>query len=97
MVFVGAGGTIDGIANPDLIVNTGAIVRIVIANGDGIAHDIAVPDFTVQTPLLTARGQTGEVTFQAAEAGEFVYYCTVSGHRQIGMEGKVIVSALRDQ
>ena len=56
-------------------------------------HDIAIPAFGIQTPLLTAGGQNAEVMFEAGQPGEFAYYCAVSGHRQIGMEGRLIVTA----
>ena len=91
MVYVGVGGEIDDMVNPDLSVNSGETVRVVIINGDGMSHDFAVPDLNVQTPLVVTKEQTTAVTFEASEIGGFDYYCTVSGHRQIGMEGKLIV------
>jgi nitrite reductase (NO-forming) len=91
MAFVGVGGRIHGIANPDLIVRSGDTVRIVIVNGDGVPHDFAIPALGAQTALVTTKGQTTDVTFEASEIGEFEYYCAVSGHRQMGMTGKLIV------
>jgi nitrite reductase (NO-forming) len=93
MAFVGVGGAIEGVANPDLIAHAGETVRLVIINGDGMPHDLAIPDLHGHTPLLTGREQDAELTFQAGEPGVYVYYCTVSGHRQIGMEGRLIVTA----
>jgi nitrite reductase (NO-forming) len=92
MVFVGVGGEIDGAVNPDLKVGPEDVIRVVIVNGDGIPHDFAIPEFGVQTPLVTIKGQTMDVVFEASEIGEFAYYCGVSGHRQMGMEGKLIIS-----
>jgi nitrite reductase (NO-forming) len=91
MVFVGVGGEIEGVLNPELSVDAGEIVRVVIVNGDGMAHDFAIPALGVQTGLTTAKGQTTDVVFQAGEAGAFTYFCTVSGHRQAGMAGTVMV------
>lgn len=91
MSFIGAGGEIDGTVNPDLIVRTGDAVRLVIVNGDDIPHDMAIPDLNVHVPLLTGREQAAELTFQAGQPDIFTYYCTVSGHRQAGMERKLIV------
>ena len=39
MVFVGAGGEIDGIINPDLVVQSGETVHIVIMEGKLISKD----------------------------------------------------------
>jgi nitrite reductase (NO-forming) len=91
MVFVGVGDDIDGVVNPDLKVNSGQSVRVVLINGDGISHDFAIPDLNVQTPLVVTKGQATAATFQAGESGVFDYYCAVSGHRQMGMEGKLII------
>jgi nitrite reductase (NO-forming) len=92
MVFMGVGGEIDGVANPDLKVGTGDTIRVVIVNGDGIPHDFAVPDLNVHTALISTKAQITEAVFHASEAGEFMYYCAVAGHRQMGMEGKLIVT-----
>jgi nitrite reductase (NO-forming) len=91
MVFIGVGGGIDGAINPDLIVSAGDVIRVVIVNGDGIPHDFAIPALGAQTSLVTTKGQTTDVTFEAREIGAFAYFCAVSGHRQMGMEGRLLV------
>ncbi len=91
MTFVGVGGEIDGVTNPDLMAQPGDTVQITLINGDGMPHDFAIPDLGAHTTLVTAKGQTTDLVFEISEVGEFAYYCTVSGHRQAGMEGKLIV------
>jgi nitrite reductase (NO-forming) len=91
MVFVGVGGDIDGIINPDLMVNAGSRVEITLVNGDGMQHDIALPDLNADSEFISEKGSSTVLVFEAAEEGEFVYYCTVPGHRQAGMEGLLIV------
>ena len=44
---------------------------------------------SMQDPLLA--GESGTATFVPAEAGEYYYICTVPGHRQQGMVGKIVV------
>lgn len=92
MIFEGVGGEIDGVINPDLVVRQGDRVHIFLVNGDGMPHDLAIPDLNAQTTMVTAKGQTTDVVFEISSAGEFAYYCTVSGHRQAGMEGRFIIS-----
>lgn len=94
IVYVGVGGEIDGVTNPDLVVHPGETVRVVLVNGDGMPHDLYLPDFNVKTPLLISKGKTAELSFTVGEnrTGTYVYYCTQPGHRQAGQEGKLIVA-----
>ncbi len=91
MVFVGVGGEIDGRVNPDLTVHRGGTIRVTLINGDGMPHDLVAPDFGAQTAVVSSRQETAETVFAAGESGEFAYYCSVAGHRQAGMEGKLLV------
>lgn len=36
-------------------------------------------------------GKTGEVEFTPTQSGTYVYYCTVPGHKDAGMQGTLIV------
>jgi nitrite reductase (NO-forming) len=38
-------------------------------------------------------GKTGDATFVASQPGEYYYICTVPGHRELGMEGKIEIEA----
>lgn len=97
MVYVGVGGDIDGQVNPDLTIAMGDTARIILENGDGMMHDLVIPDLynqtaTVRTATTTSRGSTAEATFTPAAPGTYTYYCTIAGHRQAGMEGTLIVT-----
>ncbi|MBI3943460.1 MAG: nitrite reductase, copper-containing [Chloroflexi bacterium] len=89
--FVGVGGDIEGKTNPTLKVKPGDVVQITLINGDGAEHDLAVPDFNVQSNKVLGKGASSVVVLQANKAGEFSYFCTVPGHRAAGMEGKIVV------
>lgn len=91
MVYIGQGGYIDGLVNPDLQVQPGESIRLIMINGDGILHDVALPDLKVGSEAISKKDDRTEVVFTAPEAGEFVYFCTLPGHRQAGMEGRLIV------
>lgn len=92
MAYIGVGGAIDGLVNPDLSVKAGERVRIELINGDGPGHDLALPDLARQTPLIAGQGARASVTFTATAGRAFTYICTAPGHRQAGMEGRLIVT-----
>lgn len=87
MAYVGVGGDIDGIVNPELVVNLGDTVRITVINGDPALHDLRIDEFGAYTGELLADEQAATVEFVADQPGNFNYYCSIPGHRQIGMEG----------
>lgn len=90
--YIGVGGDIDGLVNPNLIVQKGDTVHAVLLNGDGLPHDLTFPQQNAHTSMVAGKGQKTDVTFEVNESGTFAYYCTVAGHRQAGQEGKLIVS-----
>ena len=93
LLYIGVGGDIDGIINPNLVVQPGAVVRIVLTNGDGMVHDLFLPDFNVKTEYVRKINDRTEMVFEAGDIqpGSYVYYCTLPGHRKAGQEGKFIV------
>jgi nitrite reductase (NO-forming) len=91
MVFIGSGGEHDGVVNPTLRVAEGDVVEITLVNGDGMLHDIAFPDFEAFSEGITTKGTTTVLTFTAGTSGEYIYFCTIPGHQQAGMEGRIIV------
>lgn len=92
MAFVGKGGQIDGLPNPELKAQAGQVVEIVLVNGDNILHNLAIPTFGVQSPDVAKQGDETRVTFQANQAGAIEYYCNVPGHKQAGMLGQLTVA-----
>ena len=93
--YLGVGGSIDQVENPDLVVPQGAVVRIILVNGDGMPHDIYFPDFEAGTSRVSKIGEQTEILFDVGDAplGAHVYYCTVPGHRQMGQEGDMQIQA----
>ena len=88
MVFLDA----EGKANPTLNANVGDTVDITIGSGEGAEHDIVIPDFKVQSKKFSAQSGPTTVKFKVTKAGKFTYYCSIAGHRQIGMEGVIEVA-----
>jgi nitrite reductase (NO-forming) len=92
MAFIGVGGSIDGIINPQLTANTGDTVKITVINGDPIQHDLTIDEFGVSTGILKDKDQTVTITFTPDRPGDFKYYCATPGHRQVGMEGTLHIT-----
>jgi nitrite reductase (NO-forming) len=91
LAYIGKGGTIDGKTNPDLTVKLGDVVQVILINGEGAEHDITFPEFNATSDHVVGKGASSVIVFRADKEGEFTYYCTLPGHRQAGMEGKLIV------
>lgn len=91
MIFTGVGGDIDGVVNPTLRVEPGQVVQVNLINGDGALHDVVAPDFRAKSDQIAGKGSSSVMVFRADKAGEYVYYCSVPGHRAAGMEGMIQV------
>lgn len=55
--------------------------------GHDMGHEEDEPDVHIAVPTA----DRGTIEFTPAAVGEYVYYCTVSGHREAGMEGVLVV------
>ena len=97
LVFVGETGEIKGKVNPQLNVREGAVVQINLVNGDGAIHDITVPGFDTKSNQVNAKGASTAVVFKAVKKGEFQYICSLPGHMQAGMVGKIVVGDVAPQ
>lgn len=90
-LFVGAGGKIKGMVNPDLFVNEWDVVEITLINGDNLNHHIAIPNFHILSETVSEKGKKTTITFVPFKSGGFDYYCLLDNHRALGMEGKIVV------
>jgi uncharacterized cupredoxin-like copper-binding protein len=65
--------------------------RIVSKNGEPTDHNIAVEGNGVdEKGPVVANGASSEISVDL-KPGEYTFYCSVDGHRQAGMEGKLTV------
>lgn len=92
MAFVGVGGAIDGVKNPNLSANVGDTVQITITGGDAVEHDVAFPDFGAHSEHIAGKGSTSTFEFIPDKPGSFTYNCTLAGHKEAGMIGKFEVT-----
>lgn len=91
MVYTGVGGDIDGVQNPTLEVEHGAIIEITLTNKSVLEHDLIFSDLGAHGEHVL-EGDTTVFAFEASETGEFTYYCSVAGHKEAGMLGTLVVS-----
>ena len=92
MVYIGEGGEIEGKANPVLTAIEGQVVQLTLINGEGAEHDIVFPDQNTTSPRVTGKGASTTIAFRADKSGDFVYFCSVPGHRLAGMQGQFLVT-----
>lgn len=91
MVYIGVGGDIDAKVNPMITVHEGETVQINLINGEGAEHDIVVDQYAARSDRVLGKGASSTLSFTADKSGEFIYYCSVAGHRDAGMEGRIQV------
>lgn len=87
--YIGLDGDIKGRKNPTLMVDAGDRVTIILINAEPMAHDVVLDSHQVKSKHILKIGEKTEVTFTAQLSEP--YYCSIPGHRQIGMEGKLEV------
>lgn len=89
--YEGVGDEISSIRNPTLEIDSGEVVAIAIINGDGVIHNLVIAGMNIYSKPV-GRGESTSVTFIANELGEYAYYCSVPGHREAGMTGRLVIS-----
>ena len=90
-----------------IVLEQGEEVRITLQNDGEIIHNLTVDDLQIDLiedmgsggfsaddgELLVgaASGDIGTITFIPLEPGKYVFFCSIGNHRQLGMEGRLIV------
>lgn len=73
----------------EIRVKLGETVKIIFNDVEGF-HDFVIDEFNVKTPQIQGPN-TAEVIFTVDKAGVFEFYCSVGRHREMGMNGTLIV------
>jgi nitrite reductase (NO-forming) len=84
-----------GVVNPTLKGKVGDTVEITLTSGEGAQHDIVI-DGVVKSPMFDGKSKPITVSFKLTQPGQFTYYCSVPGHREIGMVGLLEVTGPAD-
>ncbi|MCM8749003.1 cupredoxin domain-containing protein [Thermomicrobiaceae bacterium CFH 74404] len=73
-----------------LTASAGQEVKVTLRNEGSLEHDFVIDN--VITSDLVAPGKSLEVTFTApSQPGQYEFYCSVPGHRELGMVGTLTV------
>ncbi|MGC4191622.1 MAG: PQQ-binding-like beta-propeller repeat protein [Thermomicrobiales bacterium] len=73
----------------ELTIPANTDVQVTIVNKGVLQHDFVIDALKVESKTLNG-GDSDTVTINAA-AGEYEYYCSIPGHKEAGMVGKLIV------
>ena len=81
---------------PTIQTKVGQPLKIVLENKGAIEHDIAFPTVKADQPgaslkALAKPGQTATLEFTPTAKGSYEYVCTIPGHKEAGMKGKINV------
>ncbi len=77
--------------NPTIQAKVGETIRVTVKNEGTFSHTFTSDELNVNTGLISP-GASKTVTITATQAGSFVYYCTVDGHKSLGLKGTLVVS-----
>ena len=67
---------------------TAGPIKLEMPNESGVPHNILIENTPIETPVIKKGVAKASGTLKA---GEFVYFCSVPGHREAGMVGKLTV------
>lgn len=81
---------------PTIQAKVGQALKVVLENNGVIEHDIAFPTVKADQPgaslkALAKPGQTATLEFTPTAKGSYEYVCTIPGHKEAGMKGKIDV------
>jgi uncharacterized cupredoxin-like copper-binding protein len=74
----------------ELDISAVGTTRIVLRNEGFVVHNLTVDALGIQA--VAPRGGVAEVTLTDPPPGTYEFYCSVSGHREAGMVGTLVVS-----
>jgi plastocyanin len=73
----------------ELSATSGATITVSLQNAGRIAHNITIDELNLR--VVASPGRDGSATIGPVAPGTYTFYCSISGHRQAGMEGTLTV------
>lgn len=74
----------------NLEVKAGEPFKLSVKNAGQVEHDFTIDSLGLKVSLKA--GQAADRQIKALEAGTYEIYCSIPGHKEAGMKGKIIVS-----
>lgn len=75
---------------PTIILEKGAPVHVTLINEGQTVHDFVVPQLELHGPHANP-GESKGFSLTVNDVGAFTYICSIPGHKELGMQGKIIV------
>ena len=88
----------------DLEAPTGLVVEILLENVGRLEHDFTIEELSADVSAVgqadpgrydlhvpLAADEEARLLIRVGEAGEYTFFCAVPGHRQAGMEGRLVI------
>lgn len=70
--------------------NSGEHIKILFTNSGSFSHNITIPELGVESKTINP-GESTVLEFDAGKKGVFSFYCSVGGHRDLGMKGELTI------
>ena len=77
--------------NPaSIIVKKGEKVKLTFVNAGSTIHSLVIDGLDVKTKMISP-GKSETIEFVAESDSNLTFYCGVANHREMGMEGEIII------
>jgi plastocyanin len=76
--------------SPNKIKTQPGIIKITFKNTGTMQHDLVFEDLDVGTKIISP-GEEETIEVEIVETGTYTFYCSIGSHRQLGMEGELVV------
>ena len=79
-----------GFRPAEIRIRAGQPINLELANRGVVVHDLTIPALGFQAAVQP--GWQSTAGLRAPAAGTYEYYCSVPGHREAGMGGRLVVT-----
>ena len=73
-----------------ITVKSGENVKINFTNSGTVTHNLTIQGLNLATKSI-GPGETDSISFVAPAAGSYTFYCSIDGHKDLGLTGTLVV------